>query len=84
MSKLRDQIQEVRNLLANKDAVDAEEIKKKTSELQQASLKLFEMAYKKVCIARVHFHNLHIIAMMPKNFSSTESGLLTLVEISTL
>jgi len=34
--------------LAKKDDVDPEEIKKQTSELQQASLKLFEMAYKKV------------------------------------
>lgn len=31
-----------------KDEVDPEEIKKQTNELQQASLKLFEMAYKKV------------------------------------
>lgn len=41
MAKLRD-------TLAKKDDVDPEEIKKQTNELQQASLKLFEMAYKKV------------------------------------
>jgi len=34
--------------LAKKDDVDPEELKKQTNELQQASLKLFEMAYKKV------------------------------------
>ena len=48
MSSLKEHIESVRSLLANKDSVDGEEIKKKTSDLQQASLKLFEMAYKKV------------------------------------
>lgn len=38
----------MKELLANKDSADPEEIKKQVSELQQASLKLFEMAYKKV------------------------------------
>lgn len=38
----------VKDLLANRDSADPEEIKKEVSELQQASLKLFEMAYKKV------------------------------------
>ncbi|KAG8236816.1 hypothetical protein J437_LFUL014082 [Ladona fulva] len=33
--------------MAKKDEMDPEEIKKATSTLQQASLKLFEMAYKK-------------------------------------
>lgn len=50
-SKLKDQISKVKDLLANKDTADPEEIKKQVSELQQASLKLFEMAYKKVCVA---------------------------------
>ena len=35
-------------MLENKDNESAENIKKATNELQQASLKLFEMAYKKV------------------------------------
>ena len=35
-------------MLADKDNLSGEEIKKQTSDLQQASLKLFEMAYKKV------------------------------------
>lgn len=46
--KLREEITKVKELLANKDAVDPEEIRKATSTLQQSSLKLFEMAYKKV------------------------------------
>lgn len=46
--KLREEIVKVRELLANKDNVDPEEIKKATNTLQQASLKLFELAYKKV------------------------------------
>lgn len=34
--------------MENKDEMTAEEIKKQVTELQQKSLKLFEMAYKKV------------------------------------
>lgn len=47
--KLRTDITKVRELLANKDSSDPEEIRKTVNDLQQASLKLFEMAYKKVC-----------------------------------
>lgn len=46
--KLKEEIVKVRELLTNKDNTDPEEIKKATSTLQQASLKLFELAYKKV------------------------------------
>lgn len=46
--KLREEIVKVRDMLINKDNLDPEEIRKATSTLQQASLKLFEMAYKKV------------------------------------
>lgn len=38
----------VRDLLTNKDSETGENIKQAASDLQQASLKLFEMAYKKV------------------------------------
>lgn len=38
----------MRETLAKKDDTEPEEIKRQTNELQQASLKLFEMAYKKV------------------------------------
>lgn len=48
--KLREEIVKVRELLANKDSADPEEIKKATNTLQQASLKLFELAYKKVIV----------------------------------
>jgi len=51
-SKMKDQIKEVRDKLANKDSMDPEEIKKTVNELQQQSLKLFEMAYKKMASER--------------------------------
>jgi molecular chaperone DnaK len=51
-SKLKDQIATVREMLVNKDSKTPEEIKKTTNDLQQASLKLFEMAYKKMAADR--------------------------------
>jgi molecular chaperone DnaK len=45
---LREQIAQVRDVVSKKDESSPEEIRKLTSSLQQASLKLFEMAYKKV------------------------------------
>lgn len=51
-SKLKEHIAQVRAMLAEKDSKDPEEIKKATSQLQQASLKLFEMAYKKMAADR--------------------------------
>lgn len=50
VQKMKDKIAEVREKLANKDEMDPEEIKKTVNELQQSSLKLFEMAYKKVIL----------------------------------
>ena len=50
VSKMREKITEVRDKLANKDEMDPEEIKSTVSDLQQSSLKLFEVAYKKVRI----------------------------------
>lgn len=49
---LREQISQVKNLVAKKDEADPEEIRKIVGELQQASLKLFEMAYKKMAAER--------------------------------
>ena len=49
-AKLKESIEKVKKLLANKDNETPENIKKVTNELQQGSLKLFEMAYKKVFI----------------------------------
>jgi hypothetical protein len=46
--KLREQVSQVRDVVSKKDETSPEEIRKLTSSLQQASLKLFEMAYKKV------------------------------------
>uniref|UniRef100_A0A8C6V6B2 Stress-70 protein, mitochondrial n=1 Tax=Neogobius melanostomus TaxID=47308 RepID=A0A8C6V6B2_9GOBI len=47
-AKLKEEISKVQNLLANKDTETGETIKQAATTLQQASLKLFEMAYKKV------------------------------------
>lgn len=51
-AKLREHVSKVRTLLSNKDNETIETIKKATSDLQQASLKLFEMAYKKMAADR--------------------------------
>lgn len=50
--KLRQKINDVRQLLANKDKEAPEKIREETSSLQQQSLKLFEMAYKKMAADR--------------------------------
>ena len=48
-AKLKEQITTVKDVLADKDNKSPEDIREASSALQQASLKLFEMAYKKVC-----------------------------------
>jgi len=50
--KLKEKIAAVKEIIANKDSKTPEEIKQETSDLQQASLKLFEMAYKKMAADR--------------------------------
>merc|ERR1711909_191558 len=45
--KLKVKIEETKTMLANKDNESGEDIEAKVSDLQQASLKLFERAYKK-------------------------------------
>lgn len=45
---MREEISKVREMLADKENTDPEALKQATSTLQQASLKLFEQAYKKV------------------------------------
>ena len=52
VTKMKEQIDEVRAKLANKDSMRGEEIKKTVGDLQQSSLKLFEMAYKKMASER--------------------------------
>ena len=51
-TKIKEKIAEVREALTNKDNMDPEEIKKTVNDLQQSSLKLFEMAYKKMASER--------------------------------
>lgn len=50
--KLKKEIADLRTLLANKETADLEEVRKATSSLQQSSLKLFELAYKKMSAER--------------------------------
>ncbi|KRY79101.1 Stress-70 protein, mitochondrial, partial [Trichinella pseudospiralis] len=52
VEKLRKEIGEVRDLLSRKDSETVETIRQKTTQLQQASLKLFEAAYKKMAAER--------------------------------
>jgi molecular chaperone DnaK len=52
VAKMKEKITEVRDKLADKDNMDGETIKATVSELQQSSLKLFEMAYKKMAADR--------------------------------
>merc|ERR1711944_20942 len=52
VTKIKDKITEVRDALTNKDSMDPEEIKKTVNDLQQSSLKLSEMAYKKMASER--------------------------------
>ncbi len=46
--KLKEEVAKVRELLSRKDTETGENIKQAATSLQQASLKLFEIAYKKV------------------------------------
>merc|ERR1712002_162376 len=50
--KLKVKIEETKTMLAEKDNHSGEDIKAKVSDLQQASLKLFEIAYKKMAADR--------------------------------
>merc|ERR1712112_486214 len=50
--KLKTKIEETKTMLANKENETGEDIKAKVNDLQQASLKLFEMAYKKMAAER--------------------------------
>jgi len=52
VAKMKEKIVEVRDKLADKETMDPEAIKSTVNELQQSSLKLFEMAYKKMASDR--------------------------------
>lgn len=56
-NKLKEEIAKMRELLARKDSETGENIRQAATSLQQASLKLFEMAYKKVGPGPVHFQS---------------------------
>lgn len=56
VSKLKEEIDKVRKVLANRDNETHESINQATGEMQKASLKLFEMAYKKV--SEVHLRTI--------------------------
>jgi len=49
---LKEKIASVKNSIANKDSKEPEDIKQEINDLQQSSLKLFEMAYKKMAADR--------------------------------
>jgi len=49
---LKEKIASVKETIANKDSKEPEEIKQEINDLQQSSLKLFEMAYKKMAADR--------------------------------
>lgn len=52
VTSIKNKINEVRELITNKDKETPETLRKVTQELQQASLKLFEAAYKKMASER--------------------------------
>jgi molecular chaperone DnaK len=52
VTKIRDLITKTREALLKKDELSGEELKATTNELQQASLKVFELAYKKMASER--------------------------------
>jgi molecular chaperone DnaK len=52
VAKMKEKIEEVKGKLADKENMNGEEIKATVNELQQSSLKLFEMAYKKMAADR--------------------------------
>ena len=53
MSSVKEEIEKVRGLLANKDNETPESLKAAVDDLQQKSLKLFEIAYRKVWLFKV-------------------------------
>jgi len=52
VTKIRELITKTREVLAKKDTATSEEIRNATNALQQSSLKLFELAYKKMAADR--------------------------------
>lgn len=50
--KLKDQLDKLKGLIANRDDVAPDAVRNATSDLQQSSLKLFEVAYRKMAAQR--------------------------------
>ncbi|KAK3096200.1 hypothetical protein FSP39_024362 [Pinctada imbricata] len=48
MDRIKENISKLREIMAKKDEVDTEEITRASNELQQSSLKMFEVAYRKM------------------------------------
>ena len=65
--KLKEKISKTREILSNKDNETPEKIKEVTNDLQQSSLKLFEMAYKKVFPFRLSIFSVltHFLSLFP-------------------
>lgn len=61
-NKLKDELTKLKEMMANKDNHTPEEIKTAAGEFQKDSLKLFEIAYKKVRI-------LIILVLIQNNFN---------------
>uniref|UniRef100_A0A8C2HRB8 Stress-70 protein, mitochondrial n=1 Tax=Cyprinus carpio TaxID=7962 RepID=A0A8C2HRB8_CYPCA len=73
--KLKEEIAKVRELLSRKDAETGENIKQAATNLQQASLKLFEMAYKKVSSLFRSTNppsNIAVVVLIIKRFNSDD------------
>lgn len=81
-TKLKEEISKVQTLLANKDSETGDSIKQAANNLQQSSLKLFEMAYKKVgsvselCVdvCRSHTDSSVFLQMAAERDSSSSSS----------
>jgi hypothetical protein len=63
VTKIKEQITDVRNKLADKDSMSAKEIYKTVLDLQQSSLKIFEMAYKKMAAAHPTYEVMTVAAI---------------------
>ena len=64
VSKLKTEIEKLRSKLSNKDEETAESIREAFGEMQKASLKLFELAYKKVLIIAELIYNVSSLPLL--------------------
>ena len=52
MSAMKEKIEKCKEILGNKTIENLEQIRTSSTELQQQSLKVFETAYRKVCLVK--------------------------------